>query len=256
MESFDPERRAPVDQVPAGTDLLTGKPSPPSPSERVGALLEVILCTDVLAFLIAALPFLILGISHDQLLTVPRYTCVLLLLESAIILAQIYALLRLRGQGWSELGWPRKVSRELAIGVLFVPACFACTIVLALLIRRFWPEIASDKNLLLESITSRSDLVFFLIAGVLAGGVKEEVQRAFVLRRFDRYLGNVYIGWILWSIYFGLGHQLQGKDNALGAGLLGLLFGGLYLARGNFIATVVAHGLFNTITLIGYWNLR
>ena len=67
-----------------------------------------------------------------------------------------------------------------------------------------------------------------------------------------RRLG-VVVGLSLWSIFFALGHVVQGVDSAAGAGILGLLFGLLYLWRRNLIAPMVAHALFDVITLVAVW---
>lgn len=228
----------------------------PSTSDKAVALVEVLLSTDLVAFFVAVLPFVWMGISRRELLARPAYLCGLLLLESVLMLAQIRLLLFWRGQSWKDLGWPPRLSRELAIGAAFVPLLFVCTGALNILVRILWPSIVTEKNILLESISTPLDLALFLMIGVLTGGVKEELQRAFVLHRFDHYLGNVYVGWILWSVYFGLGHQLQGSDNAIFAGVLGLLFGALYLLRRNVVAPIAAHALFNSVTLVGFWLTR
>ena len=123
------------------------------------------------------------------------------------------------------------------------------------------------------------DLVLFLMSSVYVGGIKEEIQRAFILDRFERYLGPILlwpflpfvnrsisgkeelghrlgagIGLIVWSILFAVGHAVQGVDSAAGAGVLGLLFGLLYLWRRNLIAPMVAHALFDITTLLIVWS--
>ena len=57
---------------------------------------------------------------------------------------------------------------------------------------------------------------------MIAGGVREEVQRGFILHRFEQYLG----GGARWasscySVLFGLGHLEQGWDAAIATGVLG-----------------------------------
>ena len=56
---------------------------------------------------------------------------------------------------------------------------------------------------------------------VVAGGVREEIQRAFLLRRFEVWLGGSTVGIIVTSVAFGAGHVLQGYDAAIVTGLLG-----------------------------------
>ena len=56
---------------------------------------------------------------------------------------------------------------------------------------------------------------------MVAGGLREEVQRAFILHRFERHLGGAAIGLVVFSVAFGLGHLVQGRDAAVITGLLG-----------------------------------
>jgi hypothetical protein len=56
---------------------------------------------------------------------------------------------------------------------------------------------------------------------VVAGGIREEVQRAFLLRRFEQWLGGPVVGVIVASIGFGAGHIIQGRDVAVVTGCSG-----------------------------------
>jgi membrane protease YdiL (CAAX protease family) len=84
-----------------------------------------------------------------------------------------------------------------------------------------------------------------MLVAVVAGGLREELQRAFLLHRFRSDLGGAVNGLILTSVAFGLGHLLQGWDAVIVTGLLGAFWGGLYLARRSITAGVVSHGLTN-----------
>ena len=93
----------------------------------------------------------------------------------------------------------------------------------------------------------------FIIAGIVAGGIKEELQRAFILRRFSHHLGGAGIGLVTWSLVFGAGHYSQGVQGMCAASILGFIFGILYLIRGNLILPITAHAVYNTLTLLIYW---
>ena len=80
---------------------------------------------------------------------------------------------------------------------------------------------------------------------LVAGGVREELQRAFLLHRFDQHLGGARVGVVVTSLAFGLGHTLQGWDAAVVTGLLGAFWGVIYVWRRNVIPTIVSHALFN-----------
>ena len=80
---------------------------------------------------------------------------------------------------------------------------------------------------------------------VLGAGIKEELQRAFVLHRFDQGLGGIRLGLVLFSIMFGVLHFDQGWDVAIAIGLLGLFWGVLYIKRRSAVMSMVNHAGFN-----------
>ena len=199
--------------------------------------------------------------------------------EATLALILIVFLLRRRGETLSELGWAfENISREVLWGIAFVPLLFISTIVVNIFFQAFLPQYVSTANPLLDLVETPGDLALFLMSSLYVGGIKEEIQRAFVLDRFERYLGpillwpflpfldrsnsrreevsrrlGVVVGLILWSIFFAVGHAVQGVDSAAGAGILGLLFGLLYLWRRNLIAPMVAHTFFDVTTLLVVW---
>jgi membrane protease YdiL (CAAX protease family) len=89
----------------------------------------------------------------------------------------------------------------------------------------------------------------FAVVVVMAGGIREEVQRAFILHRFRQDLGGVWMGLVVFSVAFGLGHVVQGYDAAILTGVLGLLWGLVYVARRSIVAPVVSHSMFNLTEL-------
>ena len=87
---------------------------------------------------------------------------------------------------------------------------------------------------------------------VVAGGIREEMQRAFVLHRFRVWLGGTTVGIVVSSVAFGAGHLLQGDDAALATGLLGVFWGLLYVRRRSVVAPVVSHAGFNLLEVVQY----
>ena len=236
-----------------------------------------------------ALPELLLGVLAGPLLVQIAFlvtgtdvmgdsrTVVLFMMsEATLTLILIVALLHFRGETLSGLGWVWKnISREVLWGMVCVPVLFISTMFVGLFFQAFLPQYISTTNPLLDLVEDPGDMALFLMSSLYVGGIKEEIQRAFVLDRFERYLGpilllpfmnrlntrweevsrrlGVVVGLILWSILFAVGHAVQGVDSAVGAGILGLLFGLLYLWRRNLIAPMVAHTLFDVTTLLVVW---
>jgi membrane protease YdiL (CAAX protease family) len=88
------------------------------------------------------------------------------------------------------------------------------------------------------------------IVAIVAGGVREELQRAFLLQRFERHLGGAAVGVIVLSTAFGLGHYIQGWDAAIATGALGAFWAIVYLRRRSTIAPMVSHAGFNALEVL------
>jgi uncharacterized protein len=102
---------------------------------------------------------------------------------------------------------------------------------------------------------NRNDAMIFAVVVMVSGGVREEIQRGFVLHRFGHYLGGAGYGVIVYSALFGLGHIEQGIDAAIATALLGALWGLLYLARGSTVAPMVSHAGFNLAQLVKHLSV-
>jgi membrane protease YdiL (CAAX protease family) len=87
---------------------------------------------------------------------------------------------------------------------------------------------------------------------MIAGGVREEIQRGFVLRRFEQYLGGGTVGLILFSLAFGLGHVEQGRDVALATAVLGAFWGAIYLRRRTVAPAMIGHAGFNLAQVVKF----
>lgn len=223
--------------------------------ERVGAGIEVILVA-VAGLLVLPFFFAWWDVGPAGVMQRADYVVTLMVADATVTLLLIALMQKARGQSWSVLGWDfSNVRSRVLTGVFAVPFLFGTVFLVRLFFEYFLPQYASETNPLLELIDSEVALGLFLFSSIYVGGFKEEVQRAFVLERFRKYLGGPWLGLVLWSLFFGYGHAVQGVDNAVGAGLLGVLFGILYLWRRNLVAPIVAHALYDITTLVLYWTL-
>ena len=220
---------------------------------RLAKLIEVILA-GLAGPLVIPLVFLLSGLSPEDILGNAKYLVLFLFAEGTVTLLIILGLLRLNGEYLRNLGWNlRGFRQEAMIGLAAVPFLFAAAFTVGLSFELFFPYYVTETNPLLGLIRTESDLMLLLISSVLVGGFKEEIQRAFVLVRFESHLGGIKLGLILWSTFFAWGHMMQGIDNAAGAGVLGLIFGLLYVWRRTLIAPIVAHAVYDIATLLIYW---
>ena len=137
------------------------------------------------------------------------------------------------------------------VGLLSVPFVVAMVLALTLVIRAVAPSLRNVPENPLEALLgTQTGLLAFLVVVIVAGGVREELQRAFLLHRFAHDLGSKGAGLMITSVAFGLGHTLQGWDAAILTGALGAAWGAIYLSRGSAIASIVSHSLFNSGELL------
>jgi len=226
-------------------------------ADRLVAFLEVLGLAGILSSVVAALPFSLHAGNPAILLKEARLIAAFVVLEASITLLLMLLILRLHRENLADLGWNwDNWVFDLLLGFSLVPILFLVNLLVAFGIKVLLPNYYTDRNPLIESIQSPGDLAVFIVTALFAGGVKEELQRAFVLVRFRDYLGGAKLGLIIWSVAFGAAHYVQGVQGAVAAGLFGLLFGAVYLARGSVVAPMVAHGAYDSIALLAYWFLR
>jgi uncharacterized protein len=217
--------------------------------ERAGALLEVLLCSGVPTQLLIGQVLALGGWSPFNQTGVPQAgpLFALALIDTLVLLALIAALQRARGEtmGGLLLGG-RSIRREAWFGVALVPALFLAVGVTVLTLRRLFPWLHNvPANPFEQLIRTPRDAGLFSIVAIVAGGLREEVQRAFLLRRFSTHLGGPAVGLAVVSIGFGAGHMVQGFDAAVATGMLGFVWGLMYLRRGSAVAPIVSHALYN-----------
>ncbi len=218
------------------------------------ALLEIILCSGLLTGLNAVLLLRWSGVPDHSILTQSRYLALLGGLEAVQVLFLIGIFLRWNRQSLVLLtGNFRRWRQEALLGLSLVPLLLGSNLLLGFLFEQYFPPWHSETNPILELVRTPGDLALFLFIGLAVGGIKEEVQRAFILQRFRDDLAIPGFGLVAWSLLFGYGHLLQGVDSATGATLFGLIFGFCFLWRKNLIASMIAHCLYNSFILIGYW---
>lgn len=179
------------------------------------------------------------------------YIVVLSLADTVLVLALILLFLRSHGEqpGALFLGG-RPLGPEFVAGLPLIFGALGLALVAILTIRWMAPWLEpAEANPLQALIDTRRTALLFGIVVVVAGGFREELQRAFILRRFDHGLGGPKVGIVVGSLAFGAGHLLQGADAALTTALLGAFWAITYLRRGSVVAPIVSHSGFNLLQL-------
>jgi membrane protease YdiL (CAAX protease family) len=220
----------------------------------VGAALEVLLCSGFPTQLAIIYLLALVGFPPAAGQLSLAYVGTLLVVDASLVIALVVLLMRLHGEGLREvfLGG-RPIGREALLGLPLTGVVFGVVIVVLSTVLSVAPWLHNvPVNPLEDLLGTRGEATIFAGVAIFAGGVREEMQRAFVLRRFERHLGGASAGVVIFSVLFGLGHALQGWDAAITTGTLGALWGVVYLARGSIIAPVVSHSIFNTAEIVRF----
>jgi membrane protease YdiL (CAAX protease family) len=235
--------------------LLTNEPQHKPLVEKALAVLEVLLLSGIISYSLASLPFSIfLGGTVNFMASDVKTLSAFLLLESAITFLLLAAILGIHGERIRDMGlsWDRWKS-HLSLGLALVPLLFLINVLVNFVFRAYLPKYYLEQNPLITNIHTPQQLVLFIFTALIAGGIKEELQRAFILRKFSQSLGGAGVGLVLWSLAFGAGHYVQGVHGMTVTAIYGFVFGILYLLRGSLIGPMAAHGMYNTLALLLFW---
>ena len=236
------------DEAPAAPTVL--------PGDRLGAALEIVLCSGFPTQILLGGVLFALGMrvrtAEGQLS--PAFVFTVSLLDTLLLAGLIVFFIKAHRESAREifLG-SRPVVREALIGLMLMPLLFIIVFVVLALVLTFAPSLHNvTRNPFEDLMQTGRDAFAFGVVATLAGGVREELQRAFILRRFEQYLGGGAVGIVAWSVTFGYGHLEQGIDAALATALLGATWGAVYLARRSVVAPMVSHAAFNLAQLLKY----
>jgi membrane protease YdiL (CAAX protease family) len=174
------------------------------------------------------------------------------LLDTALIAILIRVFLAVSGESSHDvfLG-RRRVAGEIKRGLLLIPLLWVAVIAIMFVITTWLPWLHNvPKNPYESYMDTPLKAGIFIVVVILAGGVREELQRAFIIYRFEQSLGGAWLGLALYSIVFGLFHLQQGVDVALVVGGMGLLWGILYIRRRSAVTAIVSHAGFDVLQIV------
>lgn len=251
-----------IDDAPLGHHSPTALPAPgaeagPPPLSRARAVLEALLCTSYPTQVVAAALLALAGRgphSPDGRLD-PHFVIAVSVLDALLVLMLVAAFLWRRGESFRELCLgSAPVWREAVLGVSLVVPITLGVAAIVLGARALWPSLHNVPVNPLAAIMADPQLVIlFAVVVVLAGGVREEIQRAFQLHRLTPVVMRPGLAVLVTSIAFGLGHTVQGRDVALATFALGAVWGTLWLRRRSLVAAAVCHALFNLGQVAAGW---
>ena len=223
--------------------------------QRLIVVLEILLCSSLPTQLIITNVLVIAGWTPflpDGSYSLP-FVLTSQLADTLVLVVLMTFFMRFHGESASTLWFGEgRARRELLVGLMYVPVVFFLAVILLNAIRLFAPWLHNVPNNPLEKMagTTASDAATFAVVAIVAGGVREELQRAFLLHRFERYLGGAMVGVVVTSVAFGLGHLPQGWDAAITTGTMGFFWALIYLDRRSSVAPIVSHAGFNSLEIL------
>jgi membrane protease YdiL (CAAX protease family) len=254
-----------------------GRPDAVDTRDRMTAVIEILLCSSIPTQLAIGALLRLLGIRSTDPAGHLSFTFVLTLslIDTAVLIVMMVLLMRAHGESarwvWfgaaegrsagspaeaRRAGLPAealraKAGRDALIGLATVPLVFVGVGILLNTIRLFVPSLHNVQTNPLEQFAATpGQAALFSLVAILAGGVREELQRAFMLRRFEQYLGGITVGvWVI-SIAFGLGHLMQGWDAVITTGTLGAFWAWMYVRRRSSVGPIVSHAGFNSLEIL------
>jgi membrane protease YdiL (CAAX protease family) len=231
---------------------LAERPAPTLP-ERLVALIEVLICSDFPTQIALGATFNALGLVPlgDAFLTI-QSVALLLIADTVLLIGLVLLFLKAHGERPSDVFFGGRPWRREAL--LALPLTIGALVIAAAALRgvqAIAPWLHNvEHNPLEELLRTPGDAALFAVVVVIAGGVREEVQRAFILRRFERWLGGATVGLVIASVAFGAGHAVQGADAMVATALLGAFWGVVYLRRKSIVTPMISHAAFDLLQVV------
>ena len=239
-----------MEPAPPITEPTPAAPIPPVilPIERAAAAFEVLLCsgypTQIVVFTLLASLGLRPTLSNGEFN--PPFIFALTLLDTVLLVGLILFFFRAHGESLREQLFARPLRQEIPVGIALVPVSFLVIAIVLVLVQTVAPFLRNVPHNPLSDLTkTRVNTMVFAFVVIVAGGVREEIQRGFALRRFEQYLGGGGVGLAVFSPLFGLGHVSQGYNVALATAVLGAVWGAVFLHRRSVAAPMIGHAGFD-----------
>ena len=152
--------------------------------------------------------------------------------------------------GMTRPNWPKTIIKAFLFSIcLFLLSDFLIIPLLELYFGKV------DLSEISQIEGNFGNYVLYLLLGWIIGGFCEEfIYRGYVLKRLAIIFGNTNKTWLLSaiiaSIGFGFVHYYQGTSGIIATGIIGFIFGLIFIYnRNNLMLLVLIHGIYNMIAI-------
>ncbi len=168
------------------------------------------------------------------------------------------ALLYWRKQSWKDLGLtkPDKFIKLLGITGIAVVSAIVSIMIFEIFIRDLFSPESESSSSVFNNLEGNISLFFSIILFVWIESFLEELQdRGFSLNRFESLFAKVPLSTILAVLFqaaiFGFRHTYDLSPRSITTGLIGLVFGIVYVLSGkNLWPLIIAHIVLNSMSMI------
>jgi len=222
----------------------TSAASSQDPSRKIQAI-------ELAVFLLLIFPSMLISaaVAKPENLTFPLVAISTILSDIPLLCLVLYFVWRNRESFLSIGVTLRNGWREAAVGgLLFVPLLLGMSLVEKVLRAGGLSVPQEAPSFLVPSGAGQIALALLLLVVVAVS--EEVIFRGYLIRRFTALSLNPVAALILSSAVFALGHGYERSGGAVGVGILGLIFGAIYLWRNSLVAPMVMHFIQNFVGMI------
>ena len=182
------------------------------------------------------------------------------LMRSFVTVGVATVLLYVRKQSWKDLGLlkPNHLLKTLGIAAIILIGTIVSIMIFELLIRDllFTETEATAEAGKFEELDESLPYFFAVLLAVWVESFLEELQdRGFSLNRFDALFQKIPLSTVLavltQAAIFGFRHSYDFSPRSMTTGLIGLVFGIVYVLTGrNLWPLIIAHILLNSMSMV------
>jgi membrane protease YdiL (CAAX protease family) len=230
------------------------------PLTRLRVLTEVLACSGIPTQVLLTGLLALAGVrplEDDGTLSL-RFLVLMTLSDTVLLVWLVRYFLHAGGEAVHQTLLPADRRRgDLGVGLLLTPLLLVGVSVGIACLRWMWPALATVPTNPFEALASTPGRAMLLgVVAMVAGGVREEMQRGFLLHRFRHDLGGAMPGLVITSLAFGLGHVMQGWDAAVVTAGLGAVWGLVFLRRGSIGASLFSHAATNGVQVLAAYLMH
>jgi len=94
---------------------------------------------------------------------------------------------------------------------------------------------------------TRTESIIFILIAFTAGICEELLYRGWLQNLLAFGTGSVWIGLVLGAVIFGLGHAYQGKMGMVQTGIIGLIFGVVFIFTKSLVSSQILHVIVDAV---------